>query len=280
MTTQSMVVRSLASIVCILLTLSVHAQSTTPERVVWEKKPITLHIQRGQERIIHFPDEIRYWLPDSLKNKVTALAANGVLYLQAHAEFPSTRIRVQGLNSQHIYLLDVYADDSISVNDELIVLEADQVINKANNTNPNIVEEDWRVRLTRYAAHQLYAPERLLQGDASIKRIAVNTTSIPLFRGNHLETTPIAAWQGGGLFVTAVKVINHSQNQMAFGFNSAEKRPVIDLASRLRGHWLTATPQHLTLDAFGSDADSTVLYLISEQPFAESIDVLGENPNG
>ncbi len=280
MTTQSMILRSLASIICVLLTFSVQAQSTAPERVVWEKKPITLHIQRGQERIIHFPDEIRYWLPDSLKNKVTALAANGVLYLQAHAEFPSIRIRVQGLNSQHIYLLDVYADDSVSVSDELIVLEADQVVNKADTTNPTTVEEDWRVRLTRYAAHQLYAPERLLQGNASIKRIAVNTTPFPLFRGIHLETTPIAAWQGGGLFVIAVKVVNQSQDQIAFGINRSDKRTVINLATQLRGHWLTATPQHLTLDGFGSDADSTVLYLISEQAFAESVDVLGENPNG
>ena len=38
-----------------------------PERVLWDKRPIKVHIQQGQERIIHFPDDVRYWLPDSIK---------------------------------------------------------------------------------------------------------------------------------------------------------------------------------------------------------------------
>lgn len=258
------------------LAMSSNANNSTPERVLWDKKPIPLHIQHGHERIIHFPDEIRYWLPDSLQQRITALAANGVLYLQAHAEFPPTRIRVQGLTTQQIYLLDVFADDSPSVSDELIIMEAGQVINQAAELKISAVEEDWTVRLTRYAAQQLYAPERLLKGDVSIKRINVDTVPTSLLRGANINTTPIGAWKGGGLFITAVKLVNQSSERIDIVFNKPEKPNALNLATQLRGRWLTVTPQHLYVDEQGSDADTTVLYLISGQPFVESIDSIGD----
>jgi len=152
---------------------SIRIGSTTAERVLWDKRPIVVHIQRNHERIIHFPDDIRYWLPDQLQRKVTVLAANGVLYIRALEPFSRSRIQVQGLQSQQIYLLDVMADDTASVADELIVITAESVINQAKDKTQKMAGQDWRVRLSRYAAQQLYAPERLLKGDSAIERIPV-----------------------------------------------------------------------------------------------------------
>ena len=39
----------------------------------------------------------------------------------------------------------------------------------------------------------------------------------------------------------------------------------------LRGRWLTAAFQHNRLHAVGSEADRTVVYLISDRPFAASL---------
>ncbi|MEE8057358.1 MAG: DUF3438 family protein [Pseudomonadales bacterium] len=145
-------------------------KQTLSERVLWDKRPIPLYIQSGHERIVHFPDDIRYWLPDSIKHKVTALAANGVLYLQAHDSFTTTRIRVQGLTNQQVYLLDVSAGDvgvdgsktakGASNSDTLIVMQVDAVANQAKQTAAVSAPTDWKIRLTRFAAQQLYAPER------------------------------------------------------------------------------------------------------------------------
>ena len=68
-------------LVALLIATSFSAFAEAPERVLWDKTPISVHIQLGEERIIHFPDDIRYWLPDSIQRKVTVLAANGVLYI-------------------------------------------------------------------------------------------------------------------------------------------------------------------------------------------------------
>jgi len=258
-----------------VITVSVMAESNviesvTAERVLWDKRPIVVHIQRNHERIIHFPDDIRYWLPDQLQRKVTVLAANGVLYIRALESFSRTRIRVQGLHSQQIYLLDVMANDTAGIADELIVMTADTVINQAKDKTQKTVGQDWRVRLSRYAVQQLYAPERLLKGDSAIKRIPVVSQIIPLIRGGVIEAVPIASWQGGGLMVTAVRLKNKQMHPLVLQFTSSGEGNSVNLSQAIRGSWLTATLQHRWLGAMGQKDDTTTLYLVSAQSFVES----------
>jgi hypothetical protein len=66
------------------------------------------------------------------------------------------------------------------------------------------------------------------------------------------------AWRAGGLYVTAVKLTNRTD------------QPQILDPRDLRGSWLTATFQHNRLLAAGSEADTTAVYLISARPFAAS----------
>jgi integrating conjugative element protein (TIGR03749 family) len=252
-------------------------KSVTAERVLWDKRPIVVHIQRDHERIIHFPDDVRYWLPDQLQRKVTVLAANGVLYIRALEPFSRTRIRVQGLQSQQVYLLDVMADESTSVADELIVMMADTVINQAKDKTQQWVGQDWRVRLSRYAAKQLYAPERLLKGDSAIKRISVASQAIPFIRGGVIEAVPIASWQGGGLTVTAVRLQNKQTHSLVLQFTPASEGNSVNMNKRLRGRWLTATLQHKWLGALGQKDDTTTLYLVSAQSLVESTGFINSN---
>jgi len=252
--------------------LAATATADTPERVLWDKHPINVQLQIGHERLIHFPDEMRYWLPDSIKHKVSVLAANGVLYIKALEHFPRTRIRVQGLSDQQVFLLDVMAGEAATVGDELIVITQESVRNLSKESTSLKTTEDWRIRLTRYAAQQLYAPERLAGGDSAIKRIALEvSTSVPLIRGGLVETMPIASWQGNGLTVTAVKIRNLSMQSLQLGFDQSSTLPLLNLIDRLRGDWLTATLQHSHLGLAGSETDTTTLYLVSDQSFLESL---------
>ena len=255
-----------------LAVVTVAAIADAPERILWDKRPIDLQLQINHERIIHFPDEVRYWLPDSIKHKVSVLAANGVLYIRALEPFPRTRIRVQGLSDQQVFLLDVMAGEVATVGDELIVITQESVRNLSKESTSLKTTEDWRIRLTRYAAQQLYAPERLAGGDSAIKRIPLElSTPVPLIRGGLVETVPIASWKGDGLTVTAVKVRNLSMQSLQLRFDKSNALPVLNLNDRLRGDWLTATLQHSYLGLAGSDNDTTTLYLVSHQSFLESL---------
>lgn len=257
----------------ILLTFaSFTVTADTPERVLWEKRPISVHLQVGHERIIHFPDDVRYWLPDTVKRHVSVLAANGVLYIRAMEPFPTTRLRIQGLNDQQVYLLDITASEVAAVSDELIVMTKKNTRNRSKEATAYRTTEDWRIRLTRYAAQQLYAPERLVDGDIAIKRIPVESkTSVPLIRGGLIETVPIASWQGHGLTVTAVRVRNLSRQSLQLQFDRSDSLQALDLSYLVRGDWLTATLQHDRLGAMGDETDTTTLYLVSNRSFVESL---------
>lgn len=259
----------------ILLTVAAATvMADAPQRVLWEKRPISVHLQVGQERIIHFPDEVRYWLPDTVKRQVSALAANGVLYIRAMEQFPTTRIRVQGLNDQQIYLLDITASDVAPVSDELIVMTADSTRNRSKGIDSYKSTDDWRVRLTRYAAQQLYAPERLVVGDSAIKRVPLDlTTPVPLIRGGLVETVLLASWEGSGLTVTAVRVRNLSPQPLQLQFDQSDSPHVLNLSHLVRGSWLTATLQHNYLGAQGDETDTTTLYLVSNRSFVESLPI-------
>lgn len=261
----------------ILLTFaSASVIADTPERVLWDKRPISVHLQVGHERIIHFPDDVRYWLPDTVKRHVSVLAANGVLYIRAVEPFPTTRIRIQGLNNQQIYLLDITASEAAAVSDELIVMTKENTRNRSKESTAYKKTEDWRIRLTRYAAQQLYAPERLVDGDSAIKRIPVESKmSVPLIRGGLIEAVPIASWQANttprGLTVTAVRVRNLSRQSVQLQFDRSDSQQALDLSYLVRGDWLTATLQHDRLGAMGDETDTTTLYLVSNRSFVESL---------
>lgn len=257
----------------ILLTLaSATVLADASERVLWDKRPINVHLQVGNERIIHFPDDVRYWLPDTVKRHVSVLAANGVLYIRAMEPFPTTRLRIQGLNDQQIYLLDITASEAAAVSDELIVMTKENTRNRSKESTAYKTTEDWRIRLTRYAAQQLYAPERLVDGDSAIKRIPIESkASVPLIRGGLIEAVPIASWQGHGLTVTAVRVRNLSRQSLQLQFDRSDSLQALDLSYLVRGDWLTATLQHDRLGAMGDETDTTTLYLVSNRSFVESL---------
>lgn len=245
--------------------------TSTAERVLWKNTPIVVHIQNNHERMIHFPDEIRYWLPEQLQPNVRVMAANGVLYIQALRTFTLTRIRVQTLTNQRVYLLDIFADETPSLNNEMIVTTIESVTNKAKTLKKLQQKEDWRITLTRYAAQQLYSPERLLKNSFGIKRIPVSSNTLPLIRGGIMAATPIASWQGGGLTVTAVRIENRQNKALHLLFTPSENEASIDFSQFIRGDWITAMLQHNDLAPMHQAGDTTTLYLVSERSFEESI---------
>jgi integrating conjugative element protein (TIGR03749 family) len=124
---------------------------------------------------------------------------------------------------------------------------------------PHPITHDYAT-LTRFAAQQLYAPERLLTGLPGVHRTPIPRKPVPLVRGGALEAIPAAAWRAdSGLYVTAVKLVNRSP------------RHVVTDPRALRGRWLTATFQHARLAPAGDEADTTCLYLLSARPFQDSL---------
>ena len=181
-----------------------------------------------------------------------------MVYLLAQAPFDSSRLMVRELDSGHIYLLDVTAVEEGGATHPIQITvagdsgTAKDVATGANGSGPS---QPGYIQLTRFAAQQLYAPIRLVKDRPGIVRVPVKRDAIDLLHGGTVEAIPLVAWRANGLYVTAVKLTNRT-----------EQPQTLDPRD-LRGTWLSATFQHHRLLPLGDEADTTAVYLISARPF-------------
>ncbi len=256
----------LSLIITIVISVSFHPVFAT-ERIVWTKHPIQLTLPVGNERLVSFPHPVRVGIPMALSGKLTTQSLNGTVYWTANESFDRIRLQIQSTTDNQLYLIDLSASKDAETSDVAIVLPTTQptpVADQASPTPHNASRPKHRnsrldyLTLTRFAAQQLYAPQRLLTADPSIHRVRVSQTpTTQLIRGETIDATPIAAWRKGRLHVTAIRLKNLAQSTT-----------ILDPRD-IRGRWQAATVQHATLKANGNCDDTTALYLISDHPYAK-----------
>lgn len=241
-----------------LLSFSVHADPDAPERIVWNRVPVAVELTAGHERLVHFPEAVRAGVPAALQGVLRVQNIGGTLYLLAAQPFAVQRMIVHGSESGQVYLLDLtaLAEGEHGTPIEIHLPDSSEG-DRAAGAAP--ASGYGYVTLTRFAAQQLYAPARLLRDLPGVVREPVRGDPVALVRGNAIKASPLIAWRAGNLHLSAVLLVNQT------------KRPQVLDARALRGQWLAATFQHNRLHAAGSEADRTVVYLLSERPFAAAL---------
>lgn len=241
------------------------------ERIVWDKRPITLTLSVNDERMVHFPQTVEMGLPPQLAPILRVQIVDETVYLLATDDFEPVRVPVRQANGQ-IFLFDLAANKSGGIAPvQIVVPKPKAPKTAAQTTDTQAPKQHGYVSLTRYAAQQLYAPARLVRNDPAIARVPIRTASaVNLVRGAGIHAQPLITWQSDSLFVTAVKLTNRLPH------------PVELDPRHLRGHWLAATFQHGRLFAAGDREDTTTVYLVSPRPFAESFNagLPGQVPQG
>ena len=254
---------SLVSTLLLVLLLLPTAQATadSAQRIVWQKTPVPIDLRVGQERQVDFPAPVELGLPAGRKPDLRVQSIGQTVYLLAHHPFATTRVLARSLESGSVYLLDLSAQHSESNLPPVRLVEPPQAADADTPDNPGTVPTPRHgyVALTRFAAQQLYAPTRLLQGLPGVVRVPVARDSVALVRGGDVSAVPQVAWRAGDRYLTAARL----QNQSA--------APVTLDPRKLRGQWLTATFQHGRLLPHGDTADTTAVYLISDRPFAAAL---------
>ena len=233
------------------------------KRMVWKKRPLRLHLSTGQERLVDFPEPVMVGAPPGIETVLRTQIIDDTVYWQAMAPFEVARIQVRAIDSGRVYLFDISAHDEGPAYPDVTIVDAANPEESAAGgpgQPSSSAAGGWNyVTLTRFAAQQLYAPTRLTRQPGSLFRAPVNPVPIPLMRGGRIEATPLAAWRGGSYYVTAVRL-----NNLTGGTVNLDPRD-------LRGGWLTATFQHAFLRSKGTVADNTAVYLVSSQPFDETL---------
>jgi integrating conjugative element protein (TIGR03749 family) len=224
----------------------------------WRNVPISIVLNVGEERVLAFPDHVQVGLPPTLTPHVFRTQSSGgtVLWL-ARGAFDTERLQVRLLSTGHVMLFDVTAveGDGAGTAEPIQVTLPEATSDSTPRGSGALVP----ISLTRFAAQQLYSPARLMRDVPGIRRVPMGVAeSVSLYRAAELIAHPLGSWQGGGLYVTAVKLTNLGTS-----------RVILD-PRLLNGHFVSATFQHNTLGPSGSPSDTTCVYLVTDRPFAAS----------
>ncbi|MCC8367800.1 TIGR03749 family integrating conjugative element protein [Xenorhabdus sp. PB61.4] len=227
------------------------------ELLTWERIPLPVTLQVGQERIIFADRNVRVGLPPALGEKLRVQSTGGAVYLKANSAFPATRLQLQDSENGEIILLDVTAGKTGASEPVRIICPAEKSIDskdKSHSQSKPPLSAPTPVLLTRYAAQQLYAPLRTVEPVSGIQPVNLHLAAsiTTLYPSEPVEVTPLAGWR------------LHHHTVMALKLRNTAKR-VISLDPRvLQGQFVTAAFQHRWLGKAGTPEDTTVLYLVTQ----------------
>lgn len=263
---------------------STFENDTLPEHVVWHQTPIEIILPIYKERQINFGTPIQFGYDKSiLTDEMLKIQNNdGVLYLTAKKVFTTQRVEVKLVTSGKMVLLNLSAQKNASNTPLDIVIQQKELndIEKPMTENLNQPHDNdtdnlklTPVTLMRFAIQALYAPKRLLVQPSHIFRVPMRThKTFNLFLDNSVLAMPLASWRGDNFFVTAVLLRNNLSQALALDPRT------------LCGKWQASSFfPHRQLMARGQQSDSTTVFLVSNQAFAESLkqcEIAGEFVHG
>ena len=253
---------------CSALLFLIIPLANAAEILRWERLPLAVPLQVGQERVVFIERNVRVGLPASLQGKLRVQSAGGALYLLANEAIALSRLHLQDADDGTLILLNIAAEPAKAGESPLEPVrigEAERATPRAKVGSPvtrPASPTPLPVALTRYAAQSLYAPLRTVEpvpglGSVPLRDDLVLDTLMP---EQPLTYRALAAWRLEDLWVTAVGLRNTSSHWI-------ELDP-----RRLQGDFIAATFQHPDLGPKGEATDTTVLYLITRgHGLAESL---------
>ncbi|PMV25246.1 MULTISPECIES: TIGR03749 family integrating conjugative element protein [unclassified Pseudomonas] len=225
----------------------------------WERLPLAVPLQVGQERVVFIDRNVRVGLPASLQGKLRVQSAGGALYLLASESIAPSRLQLQDADDGTLILLDIAAEPAKAGQP---ALETVKIVEAERPAPRDTVEAPaprpapptpLPVALTRYAAQSLYTPLRSVEAVPGLGAVPLRSdlNLDSLLPELTLSYRALAAWRLEDLWVTAIRLRNRSLRWI-------ELDP-----RRLQGDFVSATFQHPDLGPKGDATDTTVLYLVT-----------------
>lgn len=95
----------LGMLACVLVPMA-HAV----EIMHWERLPLAVPLQVGEERIVFVDRNVRVGVPASVGDRLRVQSAGGAIYLRASEPIEPTRLQLQDADSGALILLDIAAE--------------------------------------------------------------------------------------------------------------------------------------------------------------------------
>ena len=248
------------------------------ETVRWERTPIALHLEVGQERMVAFPLGGDVGVPRTLVDAGALRVdfVNDTAYWNAYAPFAPHRVPVRLADGTTV-LFDVSAGPARNgaTPGLLRVVRAGEDAAEVSESAAGTAEGERVLRLIRFAVQQDYAPARVagtLPG-AVHGTVAVEGDLSRLYRhadAARLEVLPRSAWEALGLHVTGLEFVNASEVPMKLDPRLLQHTAGVAVNGHGRrfvaAGWLAAE-----LAPAGRSGSSTMVYVVTRRPFGETV---------
>ena len=239
----------------LLAALGLAPLSQAVEILRWERLPLSVPLQVGEERVVFVDRRVRVGVPAGVGERLRVQSAGGALYLRASEALGPTRLQVQDVETGELLLLDVAASAAAGGEAPLEPLRivSAEAATAGEMEPPQLRPTPLPVVLTRYAAQMLYAPLRTVEPLPGVARVGLRP-DLPLqtlLPALPVQARALAAWRVDDYWVSAVRLSNQSSRWLELDPRT------------LQGAFVAATFQHATLGPAGEATDTTVVYLVT-----------------
>lgn len=242
----------------VMMLFNVSISKASVRHLAWQQgEPLLLSVAL-KEQTIQFPESVRLAVKPYYSRLFQHDLIDTNLYITPKQAFRE-RLTLQGLNSGRFYVLTMVAASSNKTLPTRWMIHVEHLTPQLSQKEP-ASDPVTAIELVQYAAQQLYAPApEMIEPVAGIRRIAVPSIPLPNFyRSQVFLATPLASWTAGQQFVTAVTLRNQTDTDQRFE------------PCRLRGRFHSVTAQYPVVFPQGTAHDFTVVYVVSDEPFASA----------
>ena len=239
--------------------------SSIVQRLIWNKAPLKISIPYQKERIISFQNTVEVKIAKENFPYLRIMTVGTTTYWFLREQLPAPiRLQVVDKVTNEIFIVDVAeTEDATDIYPIEILSEIGSNSTSPTAHVPQLFKENKHPYeiMTRFASQEFYGISRLRKPVSGMTRVKISTqaTYQTLIRDGEYLATPIAAWKYRDLFLTAIELKNSKSTELTWN------------PTKIRADFLVAAPQHQVLGPAGSSTDTTILYLITERPFVESI---------
>ena len=213
----------------------------------WDGIPLEITLEVGVERFVHFPQAVDVGVTTALAEVLRVQSIDDTVYFTATIPFDSQRVLVRSREGSKVIILELKAQDKPVSSEHVYIAFADKDREEIRNEAYSYGD------LVRFAAQHFYAPKRLRTTTEKIQRVGISQKLSRLVRHESIKVISASSWKTEtGTYVTGV-VIKNTANF------AIELNPHM-----LRGQWLASCFHHYRLLPKNTEANVTVVYLISD----------------
>ncbi len=270
-------------IVFLVFSLFFSTAANAIKTIQWDRKVIPIELIVGVEQLILFDGAATVGIPAFLYNKnvFRHMFASDTAYWKALQPFDAQRVKVRLDDTGELLLFDVTARAQKWPPKSVEMLNIVTPGVDGEDSSSGVVQSSKKevtfFDLIRYAAQTDNSPERVVSEISGIHTVENKVTSELSTLYIHEDSVNVdmfvlQGWGVDGWYVTAIEVRNRTHMNLIID-PSRMQHTALRSMNGISNHFVASAMIRRNLTARGSSGDRSILYVVTDRPFASVINL-------